>query len=147
MTSKKKKQQEKSKKPNKPNKTQEIKEEEKKGTVKDRIARDKERVLKALESSLGIVTSAIAKVGISNYTFYDWFKKDEEFKKRVEEIQDVFSIVVEDKLKTGILQDDQQSIRFYLSHRVDKYKPKVEFGAGAGEGFNIKISTKVTKKK
>ena len=97
-------------------------------TVENRIIKNKLRVLNELVKTFGIVTNAIAKAGIDNTTFYKWFKDDKEFAKAVEEIQDGFDIIVEDKLKQKIIQNDGHSIRFYLSHRVAKYKPKVGFG-------------------
>lgn len=96
--------------------------------VEQRTAKNKEKILVELTKTFGIVTNAIAKVGIDNSTFYKWFKDDKEFAEAVEKIQDSFDIIVEDKLKQKIIQNDGHSIRFYLSHRVAKYKPKVGFG-------------------
>lgn len=96
--------------------------------VEMRTIKNKERILVELTKTFGIVTNAIAKVGIDNSTFYKWFKEDKEFAEAVEKIQDSFDIIVEDKLKQKIIQNDGHSIRFYLSHRVAKYKPKVGFG-------------------
>jgi len=93
-----------------------------------RIERDKERVLKELGKTFGIVTNAIAKVGIDNSTFYKWFKEDSDFAQKVEEVQNGFDVIVEDKLKQKIIQNDGHSIRFYLSHRVKKYRPNVGIG-------------------
>lgn len=96
--------------------------------IKNRIAKNKARILEELKKTFGIVTNAIAKVRIDNTTFYKWFKEDKEFAKAVEDIQEGFDVIVEDKLKQKIIQNDGHSIRFYLSHRVKKYKPKVGLG-------------------
>lgn len=97
-------------------------------SVDIKTAKNKLKILVELTKTFGIVTNAIAKVGIDNSTFYKWFKDDKEFAEEVEKIQDSFDVIVEDKLKQKIIQNDGHSIRFYLSHRVAKYKPKVGFG-------------------
>ncbi len=99
-----------------------------KSKVEARIAKNKALILEKLKKSGGIVTNAIAKVNIDNTTFYKWFKEDTDFARAVEEIQDAYDIIVEDKLKKLIEKDDGHSIRFYLSHRVAKYRPKLGFG-------------------
>lgn len=96
--------------------------------VEKRKARNKAKILKELEKTFGIVTKAIAKVKIDNSTFYKWYKEDENFARAVEEIQGGFDVIVEDKLKQKIIQNDGHSIRFYLSHRVKKYKTKIGLG-------------------
>ena len=47
---------------------------------------NKERLLKALESSLGVITTALKATDLSRTNFYKWLKEDEEFKAQVEEI-------------------------------------------------------------
>jgi hypothetical protein len=49
----------------------------------------KERVLKALEKSLGIVTTALKMVELSRTQYYTWLKEDEDFKRKVEELEHV----------------------------------------------------------
>lgn len=41
-------------------------------TIQERIAKDKEVVLDALNKSSGIVASACKAAGISRFTFYKW---------------------------------------------------------------------------
>ena len=47
---------------------------------------NKERLLKALESSLGVITTALKATDLSRTNFYKWLKEDEEFAAKVEEI-------------------------------------------------------------
>lgn len=58
----------------------------------------KEAVLKALEDKKGIVTEAVRVAGIARSTYYQWLENDPEFKRRVDEIQDVAIDFVEGKL-------------------------------------------------
>ena len=46
----------------------------------ERTKTNKKAMLSALEKSLGIVTSACVKVGISRVTHYIWLKEDEEYR-------------------------------------------------------------------
>ena len=47
----------------------------------------KKALLEALEQSLGVVTTACKQVGVGRTTFYEYLKEDEEFKKKVKEIE------------------------------------------------------------
>ena len=50
---------------------------------------NKERLLKALESSLGVITTALKATDLSRTNFYKWLKEDEEFAAKVEEIENI----------------------------------------------------------
>lgn len=58
----------------------------------------KEDILKALEAKNGIVSEACKSIGFSRSTFYKWLNDDPDFKKKVDEIQDVAIDYVESKL-------------------------------------------------
>lgn len=111
--------------------------------IQERIAKKKALVLEGLKDSFGIVTSAIAKVGISNPTFYAWYRDDKEFAKEVDEMQDQFDIIVDDKIKQAIIQNSENMIRFYASKRMKKYKTQIGIGqADDLEPFEFIIRTK-----
>ena len=42
---------------------------------------NKERLLKALENSLGVITTALKQTELSRTNFYKWMKEDKEFAK------------------------------------------------------------------
>jgi hypothetical protein len=46
----------------------------------------KKQMLKALESSLGIVTTALKTCNLSRTNYYKWLKEDEEFAQKVEDV-------------------------------------------------------------
>jgi len=48
-----------------------------------------ERVLKALESSLGVVTTALKNSDVTRTTYYRWLREDEEFAEKVDEIENM----------------------------------------------------------
>ena len=58
-------------------------EKEQKDTLK------KKAMLKALESSLGVVTTACEAVGIKRNSHYRWMNEDEDYKKQVDALTDL----------------------------------------------------------
>ena len=80
----------------------------------------KETLLKALESSLGIVSTACSRSGISRSSFYKWYKEDKEFRKKVDEIDNLKLDFVESKLFKNIENEKEKSIIFYLQHKGHK---------------------------
>ena len=49
----------------------------------------KESMLKALESSLGVVTVACKSANIPRSTYYKWLKEDKEFAQSVKDIENI----------------------------------------------------------
>ena len=80
----------------------------------------KDALLQALENSLGIVSTACNRTGISRSSFYKWYKEDEEFRKKVDEIDNVKLDYVETKLFKNIENEKEKSIIFYLQHKGHK---------------------------
>ena len=79
-----------------------------------KTARKKKKFIEALRESHGIITYACQKIGISRVTFYDWCKKDEEFKQLAEEVEESTIDRVESKLLQAINDDKLTAIIFYL---------------------------------
>ena len=52
----------------------------------ERTTEGKRRVLEALDKSLGIVTTACARAGVSQTQFYEWKRTDAEFAEAVKAI-------------------------------------------------------------
>ena len=50
---------------------------------------NKDRILKALESSLGVITTALKACDLSRTNFYKWIKEDKEFADKVKEIENI----------------------------------------------------------
>ena len=80
----------------------------------------KDTLLQALESSLGIVSTACNRTGISRSSFYKWYKEDEEFRQKVDEIDNEKLDYVETKLFKNIENEKEKSIIFYLQHKGHK---------------------------
>lgn len=74
----------------------------------------KEKMVSALESTLGIVTGACKKVGISRQTHYRWLEEDAEYKKAVDSIADICLDFAESQLHQQIMEGNVASTIFYL---------------------------------
>jgi ACT domain-containing protein len=80
----------------------------------------KKMLIESLENSLGIVSTACSKANISRSSFYKWYKEDEEFRKKVDEIDNVKLDFVESQLFKNIQKEKERSIIFYLQHKGHK---------------------------
>ena len=80
----------------------------------------KDTLLQALENSLGIVSTACNRTGISRSSYYKWYKEDDDFRQKVDEIDNVKLDFVESKLFKNIENEKEKSIIFYLQHKGHK---------------------------
>lgn len=74
----------------------------------------KKAMIEALEKSLGIVTTACKKVGIARDTHYRWYKEDEEYKRKVDDLSDVVLDFAESQLHVQIQNGNTASTIFFL---------------------------------
>ena len=88
----------------------------------------KEIMLEALEVSLGIVTEACEKTGLSRTQHYKWYKDDAEYRKAVDSIDNKFIDFAETHLKEQIKNGSTQATTFFLRTRGRKrgYNEKQE---------------------
>ena len=109
----------------------------------------KETLLKALENSLGIVSTACNRSGISRSSFYKWYHEDEEFRKKVDDIDNVKLDFVETKLFKNIENEKEKSIIFYLQHKGHKrgYIQKQNINLTSNEEDIKKIEIEIIKPK
>ena len=88
--------------------------------MNDKTDNKKRDLLEALEKSLGIVTTACKQVGINRDTYYQWLKKDSDFKKKVKEIENVALDFAESQLHKQIAKGNPLSTMFYLKCKGKK---------------------------
>ena len=81
----------------------------------DKVDTPKERMLKALEKSLGVVSTACLKAKISRQCHYGWLAEDEAYKAAVIDIKNIGLDFVESKMFNQIKFGDTSLIKFYLS--------------------------------
>ena len=71
-------------------------------------------LIQALEQSLGVVTTACKKSGVSRSTYYHWLNNDPDFAKTVEEIENIALDFVESQLHKQIKEGSTAATIFYL---------------------------------
>jgi hypothetical protein len=107
----------------------------------------KDKVLEALERSLGIVSAACKEVNLSRETYYKWLKEDPDFKKRVEEIEDLQGDFVEHQLFKKIKEGSEKAIMFYMKYKGKKrgYAVRNEITGADGQELFKNIQFKFNK--
>jgi len=107
----------------------------------------KKMLIESLENSLGIVSTACTKVNVSRSSFYKWYKEDEGFRKKVDEIDSVKLDFVESQLFKNIQNLKEKSIIFYLQHKGHKrgYIQKQNINLTSNEEKINKIEIEIVK--
>ena len=80
----------------------------------------KANFLKALESTLGVVSPACKKADIARSTYYEWYSGDLDFRKAVDELKDVALDFAESQLFARMQAQSDASIIFYLKTQGKK---------------------------
>ena len=111
----------------------------------------KKKVVDALEKSLGVVTTACKIAEVSRTQFYQWLKDDEDFAKKVKEIENVTLDFVESQLHKQIKENSTAATIFFLKTKGKKrgYIERQEIdhttqGEAIGSSIDLsKLSTEV----
>lgn len=109
--------------------------------MKHNPALHKEKLLEALERSLGIVTPACKDVGISRDRFYTYYREDEEFRKKVDDINEITLDFTENQLLKKIKEGSERSILFYMKYKGRRrgYSDSLDITSGGKEITEIKL--------
>jgi hypothetical protein len=102
----------------------------------------KEPLLKALEKTLGVVTTACKQTDVSRATFYRWLADDSDFRNAVEEIQGVALDFAESRLFEQIKDGSTAATIFYLKTKGKRrgYVERQELEhSGGDKPVNIKL--------
>lgn len=101
----------------------------------------KRRMLDALEMHLGIVSVAANSAGISRSTHYQWMQDDIEYKKQVDELNNVCLDFAESKLFDNIRKNKETSTIFFLKTRGKNrgYIERQEVDLGYDNHFRVEI--------
>ena len=86
----------------------------------NKIQHNKNRLLKALEKSMGIVSKACKIVDLDRGTFYNYYNDDKEFAEAVDNMQEYVLDFAESKLLENIKDKKETSIIFYLKTKGRK---------------------------
>ena len=101
----------------------------------------KEKLLIALEKNLGIVTAACKEVGISRDSYYDYYNNDEEFRRKVDDINEIAIDFTESQLFKKIKQGSERSILFFMKYKGRKrgYTDSVDITSGGKTITDIRL--------
>ena len=102
----------------------------------------KEKLLKALQETQGLIYHACKKAGnISRSTYYRYLKEDTEFAKAVEDIKEAQIDYVEGQLIKNISYGKETSIIFYLKSKAKDrgYAEKLDITSGGKPLTELKI--------
>ena len=101
----------------------------------------KEQLLIALEKHLGIVTAACKEVGISRDSYYDYYNEDPDFKRKVDDINEIAIDFTESQLFKQIKNGSERSILFFMKYKGRKrgYTDSVDITSGGKTITEIKL--------
>ncbi len=101
----------------------------------------KEQFIEALEKSMGIMSQAAKKIGVERTTPYRWMREDEEFKDRVDEVQNVVLDFAETKLFELVQEGHPSATIFLLKTRGKErgYVERQEITGSDGKGLDVRI--------
>ena len=105
----------------------------------------KESVLKALESSLGVVTVACKSADVPRSTYYKWINEDEEFAKAVKDIENIALDFGESQLHKQIGDGNTSATIFFLKTKGKRrgYIERSELDLTSGdEPIKINVNIK-----
>lgn len=85
----------------------------------------KAAMLKALEKSLGVVSTACRAIGIDRTTHYRWYADDQEYKKACDDLKDVTLDFAESQLHKQI-QEGNTTATIFLLKTLGKKRGYVE---------------------
>jgi hypothetical protein len=86
----------------------------------NKIAQTKKALITALGQSLGVVTMACKAVGVERGTFYRYVNEDPEFKKAVDDVENIALDFAESQLHKQIREGEVSSTIFYLKTKGKK---------------------------
>lgn len=102
----------------------------------------KQKVLKALEETHGVITEACKKAGLARGQFYVYMNNDDKFREQVEEIQEAAIDYVESQLFKNIREGNITGQIFYLKtkgkHRGYVEKTQIQSETTGSISFDFK---------
>ena len=102
---------------------------------------NKDRMLKALESSLGVITTALKATDLSRTNFYKWLKEDEEFAKAVSEVQNIENDFIKSKYYECVKDKVPSVVIHAAKSRLGwNEKPQLDITSG-GDKINMPVIT------
>lgn len=101
----------------------------------------KEQFLEILEKKMGIISQATKAMGIDRTTPYRWMREDEDFKDRVDEVQNVVLDFAEGRLYELVQDKNPTAVIFLLKTKGKNrgYVERTEITGMDGNGLDVRI--------
>jgi hypothetical protein len=106
--------------------------------MKSKMQDNKKRLLQALINNNGLVHPSCREAGLGYGTYYNYYKSDPDFKKAVDEINNINLDWVEQKLYQKIDEGNDKCILFYL-----QYKGRTRGYANSANNISIEGDGKI----
>jgi hypothetical protein len=88
--------------------------------MRRRTKEKKEVFLNIYFKSLGDITGSCKEADIDRSTFYEWIKRDEKFKQKIEEQEEINIDFAENCLKKAMKSGDVRAIKLFLESKGKK---------------------------
>lgn len=105
----------------------------------NKVKHNKKALLTALEKALGVVTIACKDVGVGRTTFYNYYNADTEFKKAVDDVENIALDFAESQLHKQIKEGNTTATIFFLKTKGRKrgYIERQEIEHDGGITFKL----------
>lgn len=87
-------------------------------TIEERVRKEKEGFLVALDGTKGIVRPACRVTGVSPATFYRWYNEDPEFKEKVDDVKELQKDFCEALILKKMKDGDTTMLIFYAKTQM-----------------------------
>ena len=101
----------------------------------------KKKLLISLEKNLGIVTTACKEIGINRDTYYEYYNSDPEFRRKVDDINEIVIDFAETQLYKKIKEGSEKSILFLMKYKGKKrgYTDSIDITSNGKDITEIKL--------
>ena len=111
----------------------------------NKIQQNKKALIQAMEKSLGVVTTACKLAGLDRGTYYNYYKEDQDFADKCDDIENIVIDFAESQLHKQIKDGNPTSTIFFLKTKGKKrgyFEKQVNENINSGM-LQIKVSDKL----
>lgn len=105
--------------------------------IDERVAQEKEDLLRALANTSGIVASACKAANISRMTYYRWYNEDPDFREKADDVKELQKDFAESLILKKMKEGDTTMLIFYAKTQMKDrgYTERKEITGKDGESL------------
>ncbi|MBO5874387.1 MAG: hypothetical protein J6Q35_05080 [Rikenellaceae bacterium] len=105
--------------------------------IDERVAQEKEDLLRALANTSGIVASACKAANISRMTYYRWYNEDPDFREKADDVKELQKDFAESLILKKMKEGDTTMLIFYAKTQMKDrgYTERKEITGKDGEAL------------